>query len=549
MTENMELFINRHAFAKTHSKYVTLESDNSDWYDENQKAIDGISGTDSGKWVEQFDANTKDVINTFLEYSGKVEAMSAVMLEAKAWLFKLFNRCSAMPGLLEGEMCKEEYSDYVYINPADDAMYDSTHHDTLFDDYDDISERTNDEESKLSDLSAIMGSLEYANSSIIDGDMSNMKEGIKEQRYLDNFMDSFQKYVSEVNDFNTIISSKFADIVGDVDAFPEFSRNTDFRQYTDRYYTYLVAARKGESQLFDDEGDYGGDQGGPLWKYLVDPVYFWRFYNFVISQPGFENYNPFQVLAYLDEINSHGCGYVQAVNVIFAAYEGREEEFEAKYGIPYYDSNGDLNYDKLLFIYYSETSGKVFTDSECAYLAYYADVVNIYKDDPDGFRAKYNTDLYDEDGNVTDAAKYAINTEYNALVGNRDMVLETGIEATTYYSQKNKLDHFLNEHGDSMTYEYVDTTSPMTQEEFYEYTEKGGMVAVNAFDYKLYDENGNDVTWDPLNIGGDSGHAMVITGVTDDGRYIVSSWGDEYYLDPDDCGEYYITVYYVEVGE
>jgi hypothetical protein len=28
----------------------------------------------------------------------------------------------------------------------------------------------------------------------------------------------------------------------------------------------------------------------------------------------------------------------------------------------------------------------------------------------------------------------------------------------------------------------------------------------------------------------DAGHAMCITGVASDGRYIVSSWGDEYYL-------------------
>ena len=28
------------------------------------------------------------------------------------------------------------------------------------------------------------------------------------------------------------------------------------------------------------------------------------------------------------------------------------------------------------------------------------------------------------------------------------------------------------------------------------------------------------------------GHAVLITGVTDDGRYIISSWGNQYYVDP-----------------
>lgn len=29
-------------------------------------------------------------------------------------------------------------------------------------------------------------------------------------------------------------------------------------------------------------------------------------------------------------------------------------------------------------------------------------------------------------------------------------------------------------------------------------------------------------------------HAMVLTGTTDDGRYIVSSWSEKYYVNPDE---------------
>ena len=32
----------------------------------------------------------------------------------------------------------------------------------------------------------------------------------------------------------------------------------------------------------------------------------------------------------------------------------------------------------------------------------------------------------------------------------------------------------------------------------------------------------------------DGGHAMTVTGVTDDGKLIVSSWGNQYYIDPDE---------------
>ncbi len=32
----------------------------------------------------------------------------------------------------------------------------------------------------------------------------------------------------------------------------------------------------------------------------------------------------------------------------------------------------------------------------------------------------------------------------------------------------------------------------------------------------------------------DGGHAMVVTGLTDDGRIQVSSWGELYYISPED---------------
>ena len=42
---------------------------------------------------------------------------------------------------------------------------------------------------------------------------------------------------------------------------------------------------------------------------------------------------------------------------------------------------------------------------------------------------------------------------------------------------------------------------------------------------EMRDDSGNVST-----LGG--GHYVTITGITDDGRYIVSSWGGKYYIDP-----------------
>jgi len=37
-----------------------------------------------------------------------------------------------------------------------------------------------------------------------------------------------------------------------------------------------------------------------------------------------------------------------------------------------------------------------------------------------------------------------------------------------------------------------------------------------------------------------SGHTMVVTGVAEDGRLIVSSWGEKYYLDPSEGRQIYL---------
>ena len=46
----------------------------------------------------------------------------------------------------------------------------------------------------------------------------------------------------------------------------------------------------------------------------------------------------------------------------------------------------------------------------------------------------------------------------------------------------------------------------------------------------MYDENGNRYYID-------GGHAITVTGITEDGRYIVSSWGEKYYINPSDIGD------------
>ena len=90
----------------------------------------------------------------------------------------------------------------------------------------------------------------------------------------------------------------------------------------------------------------------------------------------------------------------------------------------------------------------------------------------------------------------------------------------------NIMEHFLRDKGiDVETEAKVD----VTPENFREISENGGYVILGYRNGNVYDENGN-----PHYI---NGHAMTVTGTTEDGRYIVSSWGKKYYINPSDIGD------------
>jgi len=67
----------------------------------------------------------------------------------------------------------------------------------------------------------------------------------------------------------------------------------------------------------------------------------------------------------------------------------------------------------------------------------------------------------------------------------------------------------------------------VTPNTYNEIASKGDLV-VGVSPCILYDSAGTEVR----NI--DGGHAMTVTGITDDGMYRVSSWGKEFYIKPDD---------------
>lgn len=254
-----------------------------------------------------------------------------------------------------------------------------------------------------------------------------------------------------------------------------------------------------DSVITDDNGMYGGDQGKPqrnqtwLGALLTGQG--------VIGNKNIQKKELYQTIrnnlekdgkklsdrecaAYLKKVNSEGCGYVAIVNTIFAAYEGREKEFEETFGFPMY-YKGDLNYDRLLVDFYSATDNHVEKDGK--------DYVDMEEDrnEDEMKNAKYD---YWKD--TTGRGTFTDDREYRTQL-------------------------YLKDKGVSVD---VETVCEVTPETFADVA-KDGYIIMSYHDGQMQDAKGNNVSID-------GGHAMLVTGVTSDGRYKVSSWGEEYYIDP-----------------
>ena len=292
--------------------------------------------------------------------------------------------------------------------------------------------------------------------------------------------------------------------------------------------TTLVAA----GDPFDDEGKYGGNQSGPDKGLNLFGWVIWKdddLYDFVRKHPGYENYTDSQIHKLLSDLENGGCSYVAAVNAIFNSFKGREDEFEKTFGFPMCAENGDLNYDLLIVDYFLETNDKVFFDSPNGLDAYATTKVNYYKEHEDEYEALYGESLYDSDGKLSKNWYTNCFNEAVALYNSGATYAEIDIDGATTTSVINKMDHYCQEHGLSMT-TYNITGDQMSNEDIQYAIDHGYTVVFAAENFELQYKNGFKYNFG-IDIGG---HEMTITGIDDEGRYIVSTWGEKLYLDLED---------------
>ena len=216
-----------------------------------------------------------------------------------------------------------------------------------------------------------------------------------------------------------------------------------------------------DSILFDDDGQYGGDQGRLAYEYDTDQRR--REELLRILREYFPNMTDEEAQRYLENFNMVGCGYVAMANTIFMQYENDPAGFERAFGFPMYDGNGDLNYERLAL------------------------------------------DLY-------------AHTDLNDMVPNESGTNQPG--GTDQFDRRDIMESYLNERGVSVR---TENNAHVTPENFREITENGGKVIISLHNDNIYQGNRSYYI--------DGGHAMTVSGCTDDGKLIVSSWGEEYYID------------------
>lgn len=293
-------------------------------------------------------------------------------------------------------------------------------------------------------LNASVSLYEKTESSIVGDDVTASE--VTEAKSVDGFeLPSLAKLLSLISTLGVIPGSALY-----LWLMSLYNRNSEVRTY------------ELDSILFDDEGDYGGNQGKMADDYEKNAVR--RAELLEDLREYFPDMTDNDALAYLKRLNGVGCGYVALVNTIFMQFEGDPQGFEDTFGFSMY-KDGDLDYDRLILDLYVTT-----------------DVANI-NDQPDGM----------PDGTVASSRNEILNNYLN----------EKGIYATTDYNVDVNYD----------TYREINAN--------------GGKVVISFRHGNMYDAQGNAHYID-------GGHAMVVTGVTSDGKYIVSSWGKEYYINQSD---------------
>lgn len=249
-------------------------------------------------------------------------------------------------------------------------------------------------------------------------------------------------------------------------------------------------------------------------------------YNWIKQMKCCRNLSDVQIVCNIMDMQTHGCSFMPTVSMIMDAYEGREEEFFKKFGFPM-KTGDELNYDLLEILFYTEEKGAAHLNYEKGLETYAQCRLQYYSLHPEEYSARYKTPLY-VNGNQLDPMAYPRCLEQAQATKNAgitDAYFYGGSEGGTPDSIVNRTMHFLDNHR-VLDVEFKDLGNSPSKEVLQEALNRGDRVFFEISNYELEDYYGNVL----FKKGG--GHQVDLIGITEDGRYELSTNGRRVFFDP-----------------
>jgi uncharacterized protein YjdB len=304
-------------------------------------------------------------------------------------------------------------------------------------------------------------------------------------------------------EFNSFMRNERLQVLGEIDDYHYVSTDTGYRfikkadlaahTSSNPIQEFIVTVPSIYTSVV---GEYGGNQGEmqfapndyveiikkwfPTWKkdafdsytpkVVYDPYYGTNYLTLTVHTED-------EIQLYLERISDTGCGYTAFANTVFNHFYGNAAGFQNTFGFPMKDSKGNFNTGVWIVDFYS-----------------YVLMKRIGSDMP-------TVDNGQDDNYIRGEGK-GYSTADNS----------------GYFKA------YMQEHGINVDVIKLDSSNITTAN--FVSVAKSGEIILEADEYTLYNEDGSNFNM-PLP---ETYHAMVITGITSDGYFIVSSGGKKLYI-------------------
>ena len=254
------------------------------------------------------------------------------------------------------------------------------------------------------------------------------------------------------------------------------------------------------SIVFNSIDEYGASQRSPFETITSNPDEYVQLSNIVKSH--FPKWTEDEVRDFLEKLKQEGCGYVAMINSLFDEFTDNRSDFKKAFGFDMFSSDGTLNFNQVLVDLYCTMDNHI--GGRFLFFTWDTLVENedrIWSDDDKNGKFEWKDKPF----------------------GNNEVQM------------KYRWETYCRRHGIDVKIDINQVISPKNYEKF----ARKGTVIILCSKFTIYNEEQK-----PTEVK--NGHFMTITGVTNDNKYIVSSWGKRYTLDPKDIKgfKYYQVIRY-----